>query len=82
MATQSNAANIMLRHHLLTDFLRTLGIREEAIYHDVEAMEHHISPQTLHAIEDLLSELRKNPALVARIRSRASGSRGGSAESE
>jgi hypothetical protein len=37
-------------------------------------MEHHISPQTLHAIEALLSELRQNPTLVARIRSRAHGS--------
>ena len=75
------ARNIMLRHRLLTDFLRTLGIRDEVIYHDVEGMEHHISLQTLHAIEALLSELQKNPALVKRIKSRASGSRG-SAESQ
>jgi Mn-dependent DtxR family transcriptional regulator len=80
-AGETLARNIMLRHQLLTDFLRTLGVREEVIHHDVEGMEHHISPQTLHAIESLLSELRKNPALVARIRSRASGSRG-SAETE
>src|ERR1700683_891069 len=39
-AGETLARNIMLRHHLLTDFLRTLGIREEAIYHDVEGMEH------------------------------------------
>jgi Mn-dependent DtxR family transcriptional regulator len=67
------ARNIMLRHQLLTDFLRTLGVREEVIYHDVEGMEHHISPQTLHSIEALLFELQKNPALVARIRAHASG---------
>ena len=70
------ARNIMLRHQLLTDFLRTLGIREEVVYHDVEGMEHHISPQTLHAIEALLAELQKNPALVARITSRSSVGRG------
>jgi Mn-dependent DtxR family transcriptional regulator len=46
------------------------------IYHDVKGMEHHISPQTLQAIEALLFELRQDPTLVARIRSRASGSRG------
>jgi len=68
------ARNIMRRHQLLTDFLRTLGITEEAIYHDVEGMEHHISPQTLQAIEALLSELRQDPTLVARVRSRAHGS--------
>ncbi len=73
-AGETLARNIMLRHQLLTDFLRTLGITEDEIYHDVEGMEHHISPQTLQAIEALLSELRQNPTLVARVRSRARGS--------
>src|SRR6476660_2132997 len=70
-AGESLARNIMLRHQLLTDFLRTLGITEEVIYHDVEGMEHHISPQTLQAIEALLAELHQNPALVEHIKSRA-----------
>src|ERR1700755_1630653 len=68
-AGETLARNIMQRHQLLTDFLRMLGINEEVIYHDVEGMEHHISPQTLQAIEALLSELRQNPTLVARLRS-------------
>src|ERR1700676_3378501 len=72
-AGETLARNIMTRHRLLTDFLRTLGITEEEIYHDVEGMEHHISPKTLQAIEGLFSELRQNPALVARIQSRARG---------
>ena len=63
----------MLRHQLLTDFLRMLGVNEEVIYHDVEGMEHHISPQTLHSIEALLSELRQNPAMVARIKLHTNG---------
>jgi Mn-dependent DtxR family transcriptional regulator len=70
-AGETVARNIMQRHQLLTDFLRTLGITEEVIYHDVEGMEHYISPQTLQAIEALLSELRQNPALVDHIKSRA-----------
>jgi Mn-dependent DtxR family transcriptional regulator len=73
-AGETLARNIMQRHQLLTDFLRMLGIREEEIYHDVEGMEHHISPQTLQAIESLLFELRQNPKLVERVRSRALGS--------
>src|SRR6202162_5653702 len=73
-AGETLARNIMQRRQLLTDFLRARGITEEEIYHDVEGMEHHISPQTLQAIEALLSELRQNPALVARIQSRARGS--------
>jgi Mn-dependent DtxR family transcriptional regulator len=72
-AGETLARNIMRRHQLLTDFLRTLGVNEEVIYHDVEGMEHHISPQTLHSIESLLAELRQNPAIVARIKSRTSG---------
>jgi Mn-dependent DtxR family transcriptional regulator len=70
-AGETVARNIMQRHQLLTDFLRTLGITEEVIYHDVEGMEHYISPQTLRAIEALLSELHQNPALVEHIKSRA-----------
>jgi Mn-dependent DtxR family transcriptional regulator len=73
-AGETLARNIMQRHQLLTDFLRMLGIREEEIYHDVEGMEHHISPETLQAIESLLFELRQNPKLVERVRSRALGS--------
>ena len=72
-AGETLARNIMRRHQLLTDFLRTLGVNEEVIYHDVEGMEHHISPQTLHSIELLLAELRQNPAIVARIKSRTGG---------
>jgi len=72
-AGETLARNIMRRHQLLTDFLRILGVNEEVIYHDVEGMEHHISPQTLHSIEALLSELRQNQAMVARIKLHAKG---------
>jgi Mn-dependent DtxR family transcriptional regulator len=51
-----------------------LGINEETIYHDVEGMEHHISPQTLRAIEVLVSELQAHPELVARIKRETHGS--------
>src|SRR3954466_8146716 len=49
-AGETLARNIMRRHHLLSDFLRMLGVDESVIYRDVEGMEHHISPQTLNAI--------------------------------
>src|ERR1700746_2694241 len=73
-AGETLARNIMRRHQLLTDFLRMLGINEEVIYHDVEGMEHHISPQTLHAIEALMSELQQHPKLIANIKSHSHGS--------
>jgi Mn-dependent DtxR family transcriptional regulator len=40
---------------------------EELIYHDVEGMEHHISPPTLNAIEALTVQLRRQPALLSRV---------------
>jgi Mn-dependent DtxR family transcriptional regulator len=68
-AGETLARNIMRRHHLLSDFLRLLGVQEDTIYHDVEGMEHHISPQTLNAIEALTEELQQQPKLLARIKS-------------
>ena len=72
-AGETLARNIMRRHHLLTDFLRMLGVDESVIYRDVEGMEHHISPQTLHAIEALVEELKSQPNLLSRIRPHANG---------
>jgi Mn-dependent DtxR family transcriptional regulator len=73
-AGETLARNIMQKHHLLTDFLRMLGIEDDVIYHDVEGMEHHISPQTLRAIEGLVSELQQHPKLLGRLRNYTHGS--------
>ena len=62
------AKNITRRHQLLSDFLRLFALDEEVIFHDVEGMEHHISPPTLRAIEALTAQLQRQPALVARVR--------------
>src|ERR671922_3106582 len=57
------ARGIAQRHKLLTDFLRLLGVDDRVIHHDVEGMEHHISVPTLRAIEALIKQLRRRPAL-------------------
>ncbi len=62
------AKNITRRHQLLTDFLRLMGLDEGVIYHDVEGMEHHISPPTVRAIEVLTEQLSRQPALLDRVR--------------
>jgi Mn-dependent DtxR family transcriptional regulator len=62
------AKNIAQRHQLLTDFFKLLGLDDETIYHDVEGMEHHISPPTLRAIEILTAHLERQPALLAKVR--------------
>ena len=67
-AGEELALNITRRHQLLTDFLKLLGLDDEVIYHDVEGMEHHISPPTLRAIEALTDQLQRQPALLAKVR--------------
>ena len=66
-AGETLARNIARRHQLLTDFLKLLGVDERVIGHDVEGMEHHISPSTLRAIEALTAQLKRRPALLARL---------------
>ena len=66
-AGEALARNIARRHQLLTDFLRLLRLDEQVIHHDVEGMEHHISPSTLRAIEALTTQLKRRPALLAQL---------------
>jgi Mn-dependent DtxR family transcriptional regulator len=66
---RSLAHKIAQRHKLLTDFLGLLGLDDRVIHHDVEGMEHHISAPTLRAIEALTAQLRRRPALLARLQS-------------
>src|SRR5438067_11364743 len=61
-AGETLARNIAKRHVLLTEFLGLLGLDQRVIDHDVEGMEHHISPATLRAIELLTKQLRRRPA--------------------
>ena len=70
-AGETVARNIAQRHQLLTDFLTLLGVDERVIDHDVEGMEHHISPSTLRAIDALTKQLRRRPALLQSLRSGA-----------
>ena len=67
-AGETLARNITRRHQLLTDFLTLLRLDEQVIHHDVEGMEHHISPPTLRAIEALTAQLRRRPALLAKLK--------------
>jgi Mn-dependent DtxR family transcriptional regulator len=66
-AGKNLARKIAQRHRLLTDFLKLLGVDDRVIHHDVEGMEHHISPSTLRAIAALTAQLRRRPALRATL---------------
>ena len=61
------ARSISRRHQLLTDFLTLLGVPLKVREHDIEGMEHHMSPSTLLAIESLTSELKEYPDLLKKI---------------
>src|SRR5438132_10663159 len=67
-AGEKLARSIAHRHKLLTAFLKLLGLNDRVIYHDVEGMEHHISPPTLRAIEALVGQLRRRRAFRTRLR--------------
>jgi Mn-dependent DtxR family transcriptional regulator len=67
-AGETLARNITRRHQLLTEFLTLLRLDAQIIHHDVEGMEHHISPPTLRAIEALTAQLKRRPALLAKLR--------------
>jgi Mn-dependent DtxR family transcriptional regulator len=67
-AGEKLARNITHRHQVLTDFLSLLDLDEQLIYHDVEGMEHHMSPPTVRAIESLTRMLEHHPALLAKLR--------------
>jgi len=49
------------RHLLLENFLRIIGVKDEAlIYKDVEGIEHHLSSQSIFAIESLVKFFQYN----------------------
>jgi Mn-dependent DtxR family transcriptional regulator len=64
---RSVAQQIALRHGLLSEFLSLLGVDDTTIQHDVEGMEHHISPKTLEAISRLTDYLRRHPGVIETI---------------
>ena len=69
-AGETLARNITDRHHLLTDFLKLFGLDDQVIHHDVEGMEHHISPETLRAIQTLTELLQQRPEILEEVRNR------------
>lgn len=67
-AGEAVAARIAHRHELLTQLLRFFDLPEDVIFRDVEGMEHHISGETLAAIERLTRHLEAHPEIVAKLR--------------
>ena len=62
------ADNVSRRHARLADFLTLLGLPPDIVHHDVEGMEHHVSPETLAAVERLTANLRAHPEVLQRLK--------------
>jgi len=58
-AGRAVAARIQERHRILSEFLESLGLEPAVVRHDVEGIEHHVSPSTLEAIRRLTQERRR-----------------------
>lgn len=67
-AGEEVAARIAHRHELLTNFLTLLGLEKRVVDHDVEGMEHHVSPQTFDALEKLNRYLETHPEVLSAIK--------------
>ena len=68
---ESVARRITKRHGILAELLDLFGVEEGVAYRDVEGMEHHVSPQTLRGLQQIVSELKENPEMCARVKKAA-----------
>ena len=64
------ARAIINRHESLAKFFKLFDLYDDAIYDDIEGIEHHMSPPTLATIQALTEELKKQPALLSRVKSK------------
>ena len=53
---QESAKSSRERHEILVRFLLKLGVSPDTAEHDSEGMEHHLSPETLEAMEKWLDD--------------------------
>jgi Mn-dependent DtxR family transcriptional regulator len=67
-AGEAIAKAIRRRHLKLEEFLRMLGIAESTLQRDIEGLEHHLSPQTLECIRELVSYFQERPQLLAEFK--------------
>jgi len=62
------ARSVRNRHGVLTKLLELLGLAGEDLYRDVEGIEHHVSPDTLRAINQLVEFFETTPQCLKAFR--------------
>ncbi len=50
------------RHSVLSEFLKVIGVSEKIANEDAESMEHHLHPQTMHRLIELMRVLKVSNA--------------------
>src|SRR2546430_11572009 len=61
------ATKIKKRHETLSRFFSLLGLDANIQKHDIEGIEHHLSPETVDVLADLAAFFEKNPEIVQRF---------------
>ena len=51
------AKSVISRHEILMEFLTMIGVDKATAYSDAEGIEHHLHPETTHALEKLTDHL-------------------------
>jgi Mn-dependent DtxR family transcriptional regulator len=59
---QAVASHIKVRHQTLTEMLNLLGLSPDTVQEEVEAIEHHLKPETLQIFSRLVRFWRTHPA--------------------
>ena len=59
---------LVMRHELLEQFLRIIGVDEENIYADVEGIEHHLSWNAMDRITDLVEAMEQDKEFVEKLK--------------
>jgi Mn-dependent DtxR family transcriptional regulator len=59
---------LVLRHELLEEFLRIIGVNNDKIYQDVEGIEHHLSWDAIDRIGDLVQYFEEDKARIELLR--------------
>lgn len=59
---------LVLRHELLEEFLRIIGVSDDKIYADVEGIEHHLSWDAIDRIGDLVQYFEEDKKRIELLR--------------
>ena len=69
------ARGIQRRHETLSRFFSLFGLNADTQRHDIEGIEHHLSPETVSMLADLARFFERNPAVLKRFSASRSSER-------